>query len=79
MIFLEEQAFKEMKALISEDVMLHFPDINKPFYLIADASDYQLGSTIIQDGKPITFYSRKLTPTQQLFHDRQYQSLIINK
>jgi hypothetical protein len=61
------QAFKEIKALISEDVLLLFPDITKPFHLFTDASDYQLGATIVQDGKPIALYSRKLTPTQQRY------------
>ena len=63
----QDQAFKEIKALISEDVMLCLPDIAKPFHLFTDASDYQLRSTIIQEGKPIAFYSRKLNPTQQCY------------
>ena len=29
-----------------------------------DASDYQLGEVISQEGKPIDFYSRKLTAPQ---------------
>jgi len=74
----QDQAYKEIKALISEDIMLHFPDITKPFHLFTDASDYQLGSTIIQYGKQIAFYSQELTLTQQCYStiDKELLSII---
>jgi hypothetical protein len=45
--------------------MLIFPDFNKVFEIHTDASDYQLGSVISQDQKPIAFYSKKLTAAQR--------------
>ena len=39
-------------------------DFNERFGIHTDARDYQLGAVTSQDGKPITFYSRKLTETQ---------------
>ena len=38
-----------------------------PFEVHTDASDYQLGTVISQHGKPIAFYSCKLTSTQQRY------------
>jgi hypothetical protein len=61
----QQKAFDEMKAAISADVMLSFPDFEKPFEIHTDASDYQLGSVVMQDGKPIAFYSRKLSSAQR--------------
>ena len=37
-----------------------FPDFEKPFHLYIDTSDIQSGATLVQDGKPLGFYTRKL-------------------
>ena len=43
---------------------LAYPNFNKKFTIHTDASDFQLGAVITQDGKPLAFYSRKLTSAQ---------------
>jgi RNase H-like domain found in reverse transcriptase len=47
-----EQSFKQIKAILAKEAFLQYPDHNKPFHIYADASDKQLGSVILQDGKP---------------------------
>ena len=37
--------------------MLSFPDFKKEFHIYTDASDYQLGGVIMQENKPLAFYS----------------------
>jgi RNase H-like domain found in reverse transcriptase len=59
------KAFDTMKALMVKDVLLCYPDNNLPFHIYTDASDYQLGSVILQQNIPVAFYSRKLSLTQQ--------------
>ena len=44
----------------SREKVLAYPDFEKPFDLYTDASDLQLGVTLVQEGKPIGFYTRKL-------------------
>jgi hypothetical protein len=61
----QDKAFHEVKKVITQNALLKFPDFNKVFDIHTDASDYQLGAVISQEGQPIAFYSRKLTETQR--------------
>jgi hypothetical protein len=61
-----QQAFDKIKKVIGTEiqVLLFYPNFNKPFHLYTDTSDHQLGAVIMQDRKPIAFYSRKLNKAQ---------------
>ena len=48
-----QQAFEEIKSAISKETLLAFPDFSKEFHIYVDASDYQLGGVIMQEGKPL--------------------------
>ena len=71
------KAFNDMKNVIAKEVMLSYPDFNKPFVIHTDASHYQLGAVISQDNKPIAFYSRKLIPAQQRYTTTERELLSI--
>jgi RNase H-like domain found in reverse transcriptase/Reverse transcriptase (RNA-dependent DNA polymerase) len=59
-----QQAFDSMKAIIVCDVMLSYPDHTKAFHIYTDASGLQIGAVIMQDNRPVAFYSRKLNQAQ---------------
>ncbi|MFO0089965.1 MAG: Ty3/Gypsy family RNase HI domain-containing protein, partial [bacterium] len=59
------RSFIDIKRIIAQNVLLAYPNFSLPFDIYTDASDYQLGSVIAQNGCPLAFYSRKLTNTQR--------------
>lgn len=60
-----QKAFEQIKAILAKDAFLAYPDHNQPFHVYCDASDHQLGAAIFQNGKPVAFYSRKLSSAQR--------------
>jgi hypothetical protein len=73
----KQTTFDNVKKLMSKEVMLAYPDFNKPFVIHTDASHLQLGSVISQNGKPIAFYSRKLNPAQTRYTTTEQELLSI--
>ena len=61
---LEQKLFADIKCAVSQDTVLAYPDFNRSFDIHMDASDYQLGSVISRNSKPIVFHSQKLTGPQ---------------
>jgi ribonuclease HI len=70
-------AFDNVKATIARDVCLAYPDYSKEFEIYTDASSKQLGAVITQGNKPIAFFSRKLTETQQRYSVTEIELLAI--
>jgi hypothetical protein len=60
----QEQAFVELKQLLSQSPILKLPDLDKQFILQTDASGFALGAVLLQetDGikHPVAYASRKL-------------------
>ena len=72
-----EQAFCNLKKMISEETLLTYPDWTKPFTIHTDASDSQLGAVISQDNKPIAFFTRRLSKAQKNYTTTEKELLSI--
>ena len=71
------EAFNSIKRVLAKETLLVYPDFSKPFELYTDASDYQLGAALMQEGKPIAFFSRKLNDSQKNYTVTEKELLAI--
>ncbi len=69
--------FDNVKAAIAKKTVLAYPDFLKPFEIYTDASSTQLGAMITQDNRPIAFFSRKLSKTQEKYSFTEIELLAI--
>jgi hypothetical protein len=72
-----QQVFDNVKAAIAKETVLAYPDFLKPFDIYTDALATQLGAVIAQDNRPIVFFSRKLSKTQQKYSVTEIELLAI--
>ena len=56
--------FIAMKKIGGRDVPLYYPNFSERFIIHTEARKKKLGGVVSKNGKPITFYSRKLNPAQ---------------
>jgi hypothetical protein len=63
----QQKSLVEIKQKVSKETLLAFPDFEKEFHLYTDASNKQLGVVIMQEGKSLAFYSRKLNSAQKCY------------
>ena len=58
-------AFNALKHALTTAPVLAIPDPSKNFELVCDASGFGLGAVLLQEGRPLGFYSRKMTAAER--------------
>ena len=60
-------AFNALKHALTTAPVLAFLDPDKPFELVCDASGFGLGAVLLQEGRPLGYYSRKMIAAERNF------------
>lgn len=70
-----QDAFDNLKALLSSSPILVAPDFSRPFKLAVDASDFGVGAVLLQDDSmgfehPVCYFSKKFD-----IHQKHYSTI----
>ena len=71
-----EHTFQALKMSITPRSITYY-DVNKPLELEVDASMKGLGACLTQNGKPVAFASKTLTPTQSNYSNIEREMLAV--
>lgn len=75
------KTFEKCKELLTQSNILQYPDMEQPFILTTDASNFVLGAVLSQGpvgkDKPVAFASRTLTKTEEKYSAIEKELLAI--
>ena len=71
------KSFTEVKKLVSAHPVLKYYNMDAEVMIQCDASKKGLGATLLQNGEPVAFVSRTLTPVEQRYAQIEKECLAI--
>jgi hypothetical protein len=74
----EEKSFKLLKEKITGQPVLVLPDFSKTFQVRCDASGFVVGEVLIQDNRPVAYFSEKLNDAKRNYstYDKEFYAII---
>ncbi|KAK1601973.1 hypothetical protein QYE76_027078 [Lolium multiflorum] len=74
----QQKAFDELKKRLTEAPLLALPDFTKTFEIECDASGLGIGGVLMQNGKPVAYYSEKLDGARLNYpiYDKELYALV---
>jgi hypothetical protein len=74
----QQQAFDDLKQCLCSAPVLSLPDLQHPFEIETDASDYVVGTVLTQHSHPVAYHSETLSDTVRKYptYDKQMYSIM---
>ena len=73
----QDDAFLKLKEALQSTPKLAYYDVNKPVVVSVDASSHAIGAVLLQEGRPIAYSTKALTPTQKRYQQIEKEALAI--
>jgi hypothetical protein len=75
----QQRAFDTLKQVMSNPPLLRLPDFTKPFTLETDACASGLGAVLMQEGRPLAFFSKCLGPrnSAQSVYEKEAMAVLV--
>ena len=73
----QQEAFDKLKSVINSAPVLAYFNNSKETVLSGDANSTGLGAVIMQEGKPVVFSSKTLTPSEKMYANIEREPLAI--
>jgi hypothetical protein len=74
----QKRAFDDLKHRLCSDPVLPLPDLQQPFDIETDASYYDVGVVLTQQGHPVAYHSETLSDTVRKYptYDKEMYSIV---
>jgi len=75
----QEQSFSALKKALTSAPVLAMPNFSKPFVIETDASGTGVGAVLMQQGHPLAFLSKSLSPRLQGLstYEKEYLAILM--
>jgi hypothetical protein len=72
------ETFETLKNILVKTIVLKLPNFNKNFKIHSDASNFAIKKILMQDGRPMTFESKKLNDMERRWptHEKEMWAVI---
>ena len=74
----QQHAFEELKQRLCSAPVLTLPDLQQPFEIKTDASDYVVGAVLTQHAHPVAYHCETLSDTVHKYptYDKEMYSIV---